>query len=112
MPGNLFCCVLLKKCINGILFAVKECDGGVNKKQGGREGPKEEESLHSLELSPEMKKKLMDEIKAPVSEKKTRKIPWTILEHIKCFLQANEAGIWVSRFLVQYKVIKTLIVIV
>lgn len=66
------------------------------------------DSLHALELSPLMKKKLMDEIKAPPEpvKKKQSSMPWTVADRIKRLLKANKAGIWVSRFQLEYKVCK------
>lgn len=72
------------------------CDGGV-------------ESLHSLEeLSPpRMKKRLLEDIKAPAppdSEATNKTVPWEVVSKVKSLLSANKSGIWVSRFLMEYKV--------
>ncbi len=59
-------------------------------------------SLNSLELSPQMRKKLL---KAPAPEEKTKKrTPWLLAGKIKKLLLTNKMGIWVSRFLVVYQV--------
>lgn len=67
---------------------------------------KPRDSLHSLELSPQMKKKLWDKIKAPEPSTRTttKPIPWVVESKIKSLLLANKSGIWVSRFLIEFKV--------
>ena len=63
-------------------------------------------SLNTIELSPQMKKKIIDKVKAPMASDWTKKkpIPWTLAGKIKSLLLANKMGIWVSRFLLVYQV--------
>lgn len=54
-----------------------------------------------------MKKRLLEDIKTPVAAdsstgKKT--VPWGVVGKVKSLLVANKSGIWVSRFLMEYKV--------
>lgn len=70
-----------------------------------REGVEVKGSLHSLELSPQMKKKLLDDIRRPFPAPEEKKsVPWAVLSKIKALLQANRSGIWVSRFLMEFRV--------
>ena len=60
-------------------------------------------SLNTLELSPQMKKKLLEPTK-PSDRPKKKPVPWILAGKIKNLLLANKMGIWVSRFLVEYRV--------
>ena len=64
------------------------------------------DSLHSLELSPQMKKKFLDDIRSnPRSVSPgVKPVPRPLMGQIKALLQANKSGIWVSRFLMEFKV--------
>ena len=62
-------------------------------------------SLHSLELSPQMKKKVLDDIRRPLPAPEVKKsVPKDVSSKIKALLQANQSGIWVSRFLMEFRV--------
>ena len=66
-----------------------------------------ENSLNSLELSFNVKKKLIDEIKSPPTAAKKGQcidIPRKVVDNIMRLLKANKAGIWLSRFQLEYKV--------
>jgi hypothetical protein len=73
--------------------------------KGGTD-PAVKDSLHSIELSPVMKKKFLDGLTAPTRSvsKKQRAVPSDIIGKIKTLLLANKSGIWISRFLMEYMV--------
>ena len=63
-----------------------------------------DDSLHSLELSPVMKKKLLSQLTAAEPPRKKPGVPQKIANGVRELLRANKAGIWVSRFILEYKV--------
>lgn len=64
-------------------------------------------SLHSLDISPpQLKKQLLEEMRASDPNEDTRRktVPQEVVRKVKSLLLANKSGIWVSRFLMEYKV--------
>jgi len=74
-------------------------------KMNGRQQPEKKLSMNTLESGPvNMRRELLSQLALPDPSKKKPKVPQKIAAGVKELLQANKRGIWVSRFLMEYRV--------